>query len=209
MLRSLISSGSGRGVRSIAEEVGLSPGYVSKVVQELERRGYAARRKEGIALRHGEELLKDWLVAYRKRSSETWNYFVPATSAEAVMIAMKESSQLDDGMYALSLQAGASLIVRHAEFDSVDAYVREEAMAESMARDLGARQVERGANLRLSLPHYRVSAFYGVRDSAGLPVVSDLQLYLDLYDYPLRGREQAEKLFESRLRARLEAAEAI
>jgi hypothetical protein len=51
----------------------------------------------------------------------------------------------------------------------------------------------------LSVPHYRVSAFYGKRRIGGLWMASDLQLYLDLYDYPLRGREQAEHLFERRL----------
>jgi hypothetical protein len=70
-----------------------------------------------------------------------------------------------------------------------------------------ARAVERGANLRISLPHYGVSGFYGMRVTEGLPVVSDLQLYLDLYDYPWRGREQAEQIFERRLRRQLEAAE--
>ena len=40
-----------------------------------------------------------------------------------------------------------------------------------------------------------------------LPVVSDLQLWLDLYDYPQRGREQAERILERGLRPQLEEAE--
>ena len=109
--------------------------------------------------------------------------------------------------YALTMQAGASLIVRYADFDSVDVYVRNTEVAEAMARDLNAREVERGANLRISLPYYRISAFFGSQEVSGLSLVSDLQLYLDLYDYPLRGREQAEQLFERRLRPKLKAAE--
>jgi len=59
VIRALIALGPGRGVRGIAEQVGLSPGYVSKVVRELEERGYVARREDGLALRHGDELLQD------------------------------------------------------------------------------------------------------------------------------------------------------
>jgi len=209
VLRSLISSGPGRGVRSIAEEVGLSPGYVSKVVQELERRGYVARQEDGLALRHGQELLQDWVGAYRKRSVETRSYFVSATSAKAVMDMMKQSLHLAAGEYALTMQAGASLVVPYADFDSVDVYARETEVAEAMARDLNAREVQRGANLRISLPYYRISAFFGRQEVGGLSLVSDLQLYLDLYDYPLRGREQAEHLFERRLGPKLAAAERV
>ena len=57
------------------------------------------------------------------------------------------------------------------------------------------------------MPYYRVSAFFDCQEAAGLPVVSDLQLYLDLYDHPLRGREQAEQILERRLGPKLEAAE--
>ena len=109
--------------------------------------------------------------------------------------------------YALTTQAGASLIVPYADFDSVDVYVHQAEVAEALARDLDAREVQRGANLRISLPYYRVSAFFDRQEAAGLSVVSDLQLYLDLYDYPLRGREQAEQLFERRLGPKLAAAE--
>lgn len=54
------------------------------------------------------------------------------------------------------------------------------------------------------VPYYRVSAFFGKRTVAGLWVASDVQLYLDLYDYPIRSREQAEHFYDRRLRPLLE-----
>jgi len=205
VLRALIASGPGRGVRSIAEQVDLSPGYVSKVVQELEERGYVARREEGLALRNGQELLQDWLHAYRKHWIERRGYFLAVPRVQAVMDAIREASISDE--YALALQAGASLIAPYADFDVVDVYVHSIDAAAALASRLDAREVERGANLRVSVPYYRVSAFFDRQEAAGLPVVSDLQLYLDLYDYPLRGREQAEQILERRLGPKLEAAE--
>lgn len=205
VLRALIALGPGRGVRSIAEQAGLSAGYVSKIVQELEERGYVARRAEGLALRNGHELLQDWVRAYRKRWVERRGYFLPVPRAQAVMDAMREASISDD--YVLALQAGASLVAPYADFDVVDVYVHSIDAAVALASRLDAREVERGANLRVGVPSYRISAFYDSQEAAGLPVVSDLQLYLDLYDYPLRGREQAERILEHRLGPKLEAAE--
>lgn len=205
VLRALIASGPGRGVRSIAEQAGLSPGYVSKVVQELEERGYVARREQGLALRNGQELLQDWVRAYRKHWIERRGYFVPVARAQAVMDAIRQVSISDE--YALALQAGASLVAPYADFDVVDIYIHGIEAAAALASQLDAHEVERGANLRVSVPYYRVSAFFDGQEAAGLPVVSDLQLYLDLYDYPLRGREQAEQILERRLGPKLEAAE--
>jgi hypothetical protein len=56
-------------------------------------------------------------------------------------------------------------------------------------------------------PYYRVSAFHGQRRVRGLTVVSDLQLYLDLYDLPQRGREQAERIYERCILPRLRELE--
>ena len=205
VLRALIAWGPGRGVRSIAEQTGLSPGYVSKVVRELEERRYVARREEGLALQNAQELLQDWVRAYRKHWIERRGYFVPVARAPAVMDALREASVKDE--YALTLQAGASLVAHYADFDVVDVYVHDMDAAVTLAAQLEAREVQRGANLRVSVPYYRVSAFFDRQEAAGLPVVSDLQLYLDLYDYPLRGREQAEHILERRLMPKIEAAE--
>ena len=49
------------------------------------------------------------------------------------------------------------------------------------------------------MPYYKHSVFYDSREVENLRVVSDIQLYLDLYRYPVRGREQAEHLYAKRL----------
>ena len=105
------------------------------------------------------------------------------------------------------MQSGASFVSRHAEFDTLDLYVRHAAMADGIAAELGARPAARGANLLIMVPYYRVSAFYGERRVRDLMIVSDLQLYLDLYDYPQRGREQAERIYERRILPRIRELE--
>lgn len=209
VIRALFASRGGRGVRDLAGELGLTAGYVSKVLQELDRRGYLARRDDGVALRHAGELLTDWLHAYRGRQPvSTMTYFAPATSVKALMEAARGADFALRPDYALTLQSGASLVSRYAEFGTLEVYVRDASVADGIAAQLGARPVSRGANLVIMVPYYRVSAFYGERRIRGLSVVSDLQLYVDLYDFPLRGREQAERIFERCLLPRLRELEA-
>ncbi len=212
-LRTLLVARAPMGVREIAsnvsskdEQIRLTPGYVSKVVGELERRGYAAWSDEKIVLRHAQELLRDWTSAYRgRRRPSPQTYFVLAPSAEDLLPRIAESFDANGADYVFTGHAGASLVDRHAVFDVVDIYVRGLEDAALALADLGARRVERGGNVNISVPYYRESAFYDCQMSkGGMKVVSDLQLYLDLYDYPVRGREQAEHLYERRLRALVE-----
>jgi len=213
ILRTLLVARFPMGVREIAssvssqdERIRLTPGYVSKVVGELERRGYVARSDEKIVLRHAEELLRDWTSAYRgRRRPAPRSLFILAPSAEDLLPRIGASFDAEGADYAFTGHAGASLIDRYAAFDVADVYVKDlEGVAPALA-DLGARRVERGGNVNMSVPYYRESAFYDRQMSkGGMKVASDLQLYLDLYHYPVRGREQAEHLYERRLRSLVE-----
>ena len=64
---------------------------------------------------------------------------------------------------------------------------------------LELEKVDRGGNMYLVWPYYKHGAFCGVREVHGVSVVSDIQLYIDLYNFPIRGREQAEHLMRKRL----------
>jgi len=213
VLRTLLGARSPIGIRQIADIVGsgdeqikLTPGYVSKVVKELERRGYAAKREERIVLRHSNELLSDWLVSYRKRKQPvSRSYFIPASDAESLMPSLARALDDQHVDYEFTGHAGASIIDRHADFDVVDVYVKNLDEAQKALLGIGARRVDRGGNINVLRPYYRESAFYDSQMPRGqLRAASDLQLYLDLYDYPVRGREQAEHLYERRLRSMIE-----
>ncbi|MHB0979187.1 MAG: type IV toxin-antitoxin system AbiEi family antitoxin [Thermoleophilia bacterium] len=210
VLRLLMSTREPMGIRQIAEEADLTAGYVSKVAQELERRGYLDRKREGIALRHATDLLQEWVYSYRKRRPRAGtSYFVAAQHAEELIGRLSQAQVAGSEDYVLTLHAGASLVDRYADFDTVDLYVRNLETAEAIATELGGRAVERAGNLSMRVPYYRVSAFFGKHRVRGLWVASDVQLYLDLYDYPVRGREQAEHLYNRRLRPFLEADDTL
>jgi hypothetical protein len=53
-----------------------------------------------------------------------------------------------------------------------------------------------GGNVHIIRPYYAQSCFFNSQKINGYPIVSKLQLYLDLYNYQPRGREHAERLKE-------------
>ena len=59
---------------------------------------------------------------------------------------------------------------------------------------LDLKELVRGGNIHLIRPFYKNSIFFNTQKIKGYTVVSNLQLYLDLYNFQPRGREQAEHL---------------
>lgn len=51
--------------------------------------------------------------------------------------------------------------------------------------------MEKGGNVSMVLP-YDEGVFYGVNQVDGVNVVSKVQLYIDLFNYPAQGEEAAE-----------------
>jgi hypothetical protein len=68
----------------------------------------------------------------------------------------------------------------------------------ALVRSLGWPPAEDG-RVHLLKPQYRQSLWENTEIRDGLPVASDLQLMLDLWNHPMRGREQAELILEKHL----------
>jgi len=66
---------------------------------------------------------------------------------------------------------------------------------EVLQQKLNLKQVDSGANVLLLIP-YDEGVFHGVQEVEGYKIINPIQLYLDLYTYGGRGREQAEFLRE-------------
>jgi hypothetical protein len=75
----------------------------------------------------------------------------------------------------------------------VFAYV--ESVTEEMQNTIGFKSVATGPNVTLLEP-YDQGVFYGTTKYDQIPVVSPIQLYLDLNSYKGRGEEAAQFLYE-------------
>jgi hypothetical protein len=94
------------------------------------------------------------------------------------------------------LHAGASLIAPHVRFNDVHVYIEDDLQAWVGALDL--HTVEFGGNVHLLRP-YDEGVFSRMRNLEGIATVGNIQLYLDLYHYPARGRKQAEFLPDKKI----------
>lgn len=78
-------------------------------------------------------------------------------------------------------------------YQRATAYVADEVGA--IAEKLGLKRVSSGANVTLIEP-YDNGVFFGTRELEGSPVVSPIQIYLDLMQIKGRGEEAATAILE-------------
>jgi hypothetical protein len=193
-------------IREIANFGDINAGWVSRVVDSLVERGLIEfSREEGIVLLRGEDALKEWADIYDWRRNKFYYYYCHALDFQEVLEKISGLNLDSDRMIALGFQAGAYLASPYSTFNQVHLLI--EGRSFDMIRPEIERQLElesrrEGANLILVCPYYKYSALFGARKIKKWSVVSDIQLYLDLNRYPLRGQEQAEHLLEKAIQPR-------
>jgi len=198
VLRFLFAEGTAGGVRELARSVDMNPGYISRIVRSAEELGYVRiLRDNSIRLIAPEEALGDWTSRYHWKRNRMSHFALPDTGGEdALRRRLKENQSA-----ALTMHAGANLIDRYVDYRGWHIYCRSMHEQTALEKDLELIRVESGAgDIILMQPYYRESVFYGLQFLDGIPVVSDLQLYLDLYHFPIRGQETAERILTRRLR---------
>ena len=204
LLRLMLEGNKVWGVREIAERAGLNSGFVSRMFKELEQQNYLIKRDRKSKLINKRNLLRDWVDFYDYKKNKESRYFCLSKGPEEIISRLSKSNIANEINYALSFQSGAYLVSPHAVFNEVHLYVSDLESVDLFTDLLELREVERGANFFILDPYYRKSVFFKKQRVKNLWVVSDIQLYIDLYKYPQRGLEQAEHLYEKRLKKMIE-----
>jgi len=181
----------------LAEEASVSIGLVNLVVGVLEAQEIIERAGIGkILLRNPTALLDNWVKVYDLSVNTASDYYLSARTPDQVIKKISEAASIKKKRYAFTVHAGASLVAPFVRFQHVHLYT--EGDIKLWQDFLGLREVEFGGNVSLLSP-YDEGVFYNRREINGIEVVGDIQLYLDLYSYPARGREQADFLRQQRL----------
>lgn len=97
--------------------------------------------------------------------------------------------------YALTGLAGALLVAPYVRPTNIHIYVKSEEDAKKWADLLGLMPVEENGNVKFAIAG-DAGVFYGSREVNGVRVVSDIQLYVDLLNYPARGEEAAQAVLK-------------
>ncbi len=203
--RVLLSNRVGRmwGVRELAKEAGIDPARTSRVVRALSDLGlvrFARRgRTASVSVEAPAPLLERWTGVYRWTRNVALAVHAPIGDPHRFIRRLQDI--LGPKRWALTVQAGAAQVAPHASGERVHVYVgvTSEEELTAIAADAGWPAGSDG-KLVLMMPFYRTAVWQGARDANGVPVVSDLQLVLDLWNYPLRGREQAEHILDTLIR---------
>jgi hypothetical protein len=95
--------------------------------------------------------------------------------------------------YALSLFSGANRLAPFTRYNVATSYFSGD--IERIRKELELKEVPSGANLQIIIP-YDEGVYYKTREVNSATVASPIQIYLDLYNYKGRGREQADFLRE-------------
>lgn len=182
------------GVREIATIAGINPGLVSRLKKQLVQRALAIEQN-GAIRPEPSALLAAWLENYTYRRNGIREFYTLDSPADAERALVMHCYSIKNRC-ALGLFSGAALVAPHVRLNKAFAFV--EADPDQIAEALGWKAVTSGANVMLLTP-YDSGVFLQSRDVERMPVVSDIQLYLDLKSYRGRGVEAADFLFDNLL----------
>ena len=180
-------------VLGLSREAGVAYGYTYRVVKTLMKIGLCRKTEYNrIAVINPGELLSRWASFFNfTLMNDVVAYYSPQRDLGEFIHNLTLLSEYKVN-YALTLHSGAMLVAPYVRPVNVYIYVKKEEI-ENVERILKLQPIELGGNVFLVKP-YDEGVFYGVQSIEGIYVVSNIQLYVDLYNYPARGREAAEYL---------------
>ena len=183
-------------VRDFTDPGGVSLGMSQEVLEAMAKKGYIERIKKGrdsyTILTNKDQLISDWLKEYHFNLNTIDTYYSANKN-----ILNKFRNFLKENQYALTLHTGANLITFFVRTEEIFIYMNLKEWEKDILdirQKLDLKELVRGGNIHLIHPFYKNSVFFNTQKIKGYTVVSNLQLYLDLYNFQPRGREQAEYL---------------
>ena len=197
ILRKMLSDPEKKWVtRDFTGDSEVSLGMAQGTLEAMSKKGYIERVKRGpesyALLTNKDELIGDWIKEYQFELNEVDTYYSPDKN-----ILGKLKDYLANKQYALTLHSGANLITSFVVTDQIHLYFNPENWKKEildLRQQLDLKELVRGGNINIVQPYYKKSIFYNARDIKGYKIVSNLQLYIDLYHFQPRGREHAEYL---------------
>ncbi len=186
----------------IGSATGLDSGYVSRIVRSAVDLRYATLMSDGqVRLINHEAMLGDWAAIYSWRRNPCSSFFMKEPSESLPGRLRAALARASKGRCALTMHGGNNRVAPFVAYGIWHLYVDRPQLERELAEALHLERVpEDAGNVAILTPYYRSSVFFNARTVEGLEAVSDLQLYLDLRHYPVRGVEASEEILARRLR---------
>jgi hypothetical protein len=183
----------------------ISLGAISKAIASLEEQLWIRRRGMAVVLPEPKRLLEQWAEKYKERyrwrlrcAFQTGNPF-----GSDLTSLNRGVEPLVSGPYAFTAASAASADAPFVDLDIADVFLL------SNKSDNSLRKLESSQNsapsLRFITP-YDVGVFMYTRRVRKIPLVSDIQAYLDLYARGGRDLKQADYLLQNAIEPRWRSA---
>jgi len=187
-------------MRALAAKSKTSVGLVSRTVSVLSQLGCIVHgglgRNGFFQLIQSDEVIKQWAQYYDFSFNHVKSFYIPNPN---IYIVRNISFYLKQHeiRHALTLHSGANLTTNFFNYDQYHIYVDCDDInniALNLSSRININRLANGGNIHFVRPYYKNAVFERSREIKGLPVVSNLQLYLDLFKFMPRGYEHAEML---------------
>jgi len=182
---------------SLSQEAEANIRTAFSVVDILKEKGFIDKKRGAIRLIKPEAMLDYWVENYDFGNNQILSYFSFTRTFDEFLVKLRKLSGDRKFNYALTLHSGAALIASFVRFRDVHLYIQGE--AEAWVKKLNLRPVESGGTIHLVIP-YDEGVFYNKQSVNNVSVACNTQLYIDLINYPARGKEQADFLREKKMR---------
>jgi hypothetical protein len=182
-------------LRNLARESHVSLGQVSKVSKALINERIAIRdsSRSELKLMAPFELLKRWAtVSNFQANTKFIEYY---TQEEDISKFLEKFKKLNYPRYAVTGLTGAMYIAPFVRPTNVHIYVESANDAIKLANSLNLMQVEENGNVKFAIAECK-GVFYGAREINEIVIASDIQLYVDLLNFPARGEEAAGEIYK-------------
>jgi len=174
----------------------VSLGSISKALSSLEDQLWVRRRGSAVLLPEPKRLLLAWAAKYRERYRTRLQRSITYPNPFG-----KELAEINDELGSMSLGAfaftGPAAAIMRAPFidlDTVDVYLSSANQKKKLQNLTGGQT--NGPALRFFEP-YDLGVFMYAKEYVGIPIVSDVQAYLDLVARGGRDQKQADYLFDN------------
>jgi len=178
--------------QELADVAQVSLGQAYNVIARQTDEEYVGPTGKGVKILNPAGLLDRWASAYVVTRDNTFeSYYSDIRSYRGLMEKLAKSADRAKLRYGFTLFAGASLVAPFVRTPQVHLYLLDDPA--ELAELAGLKPVTSGGNVHLIRP-YDAGVLNPLQTIKGLNVAGNVQLYLDLVNYPARGREQAEEL---------------
>lgn len=190
-------------VSDLAKETGVSRSTVHQVFQVLEKQLWMEGRGKGPelvrTLTEPGSLLNAWREEHSLNQYEVRSFYCFAKRGDLLRHAVIVALERAGINYALTSSSGAELVAPFVtSVERLSVLIPQGFLLESAIQEAKLEPAEEGSNVTFLLSKGD-APFLLSRRMAGVNVASDVQLYLDLWASPARGKEHAEHLRCERL----------